>query len=537
MFSDHRLPGIGPLAHRRSRRAAFRDLGRSGLLAALGMSGVIGHQEPAVAENVATPTPATPDLIYLSATEARTLFAAKQLSPVEVLEAQIAQIEVRNAEVNCITYTHFDEARVAARESERRYARGEARALEGITVGVKDDQQIVGEITTYGSVLFKDYRATENSPLVDKLAEAGAVVSIQTTVPEMMFHAATWSYLWGVTRNPWNLHDTPGGSSGGSAAALAAGFCTLATGSDMGGSIRIPASLCGLYGFKPPFARVAPAPDSYDLVAAAEGPLARGFTDMALMQDAIAGPHPRSFVALRPKLDYPLTYPGIEGWVLAYDPAFMGDPDADYRTNTDAAIRRFGDLGAEVREVHLPWNIDHLADTLMDGGLLATSFGAGLESLLIAGDALTPYARAIAERAKGLDVQTAAAAYLTTMQEMYLDLRRLVFDTGCRALLVPTLRTTQVAADNDPETDTYRLNGQDLPGRGWFLTTPFNILNRCPVVNVPTGIATGNGVPTGLQIVSDAYEDLDAFQIAAAYAGIAPRFFTGNLVPDYRDQP
>jgi amidase len=305
----------------------------------------------------------------------------------------------------------------------------------------------------------------------------------------------------------------------------------------MGGSIRIPASLCGLYGFKPPFGRVAPAPDSYDLVAAADGPLARSFTDMALMQDVIAGPHPRSFLALRPKLDYPLTYPDIAGWALAYDPAFMGEPDANYQHNTDAAIQRFADLGAEVREVHLPWEIDALANTLMDGGLLATTFGAGLEALLFAGDALTPYARAVAERAKGVEVRAAAADYLTTMQKMYLDLRRLVFNTGCRALLVPTLRTTYVAADNDPGKDTYRLNGQDLPGRGWFATTPFNILNRCPVVNVPTGLAEGNGVPTGLQIVADAYEDLDAFQIAAAYAGIAPTFFSGTLVPDYRDQP
>ena len=537
MSRNHRLQITGPLTHRRSRRAALQDFGRSGLLAALGVSGAVGLRSPAAADDAATPTSAMSDLIYLSATEARTLFAAKQLSPVEVLEAQIAQIEARNAEVNCITYTHFDGARAAARESEKRYARGEARALEGITVGVKDDQQIAGEITTYGSVLFKDYRATENSPMIDKLAGAGAVVSIQTTVPEMMFHAATWSYLWGVTRNPWNLHETPGGSSGGSAAALAAGFCTLATGSDMGGSIRIPASLCGLYGFKPPFARVAPSPDSYDLVAAAEGPLARSFTDMALMQDAIAGPHPRSFVALRPKLDYPLAYPGIEGWVLAYDPAFMGEPDAGYQHNTDAAMGRFADLGAEVREVHLPWDVDALAKTLMDGGLLATTFGTDLEALLFAGDALTPYAREMAERAKGVDARTAAAHYLTTMQEMYLDLRRLVFDAGCRALLVPTLRTTQVTAENDPETDTYRLNGQDLPGRGWFLTTPFNILNRCPVVNVPTGIAASNGVPTGLQIVADAYEDLDAFQIAAAYAGISPRFFSGALIPDYRDQP
>jgi amidase len=232
-----------------------------------------------------------------------------------------------------------------------------------------------------------------------------------------------------------------------------------------------------------------------------------------------------------------LTYPGIEGWVLAYDPTFMGEPDADYQCNTDAAIRRFVDLGAEMREVHLSWDIDALANTLMDGGLLATTFGAGLEALLFAGDALTPYARAVAERAKDVDVRAASADYLQTMQEMYLDLRRLVFDSGCRALLVPTLRTTYVAADNDPGTDTYRLNDQDLPGRGWFVTTPFNILNRCPVVNVPTGLTEGIGVPTGLQIVADAYEDLDAFQIAAAYAGIAPRFFNGNLVPDFRDQP
>ena len=526
-----------PLAHRRSRRAALQDLGRGGVLAAFGLAGAAKRPARVAAEDAATPTTtAASDLIYLSATEARALFAAKQLSPLEVLEAQIAQIEARNAAVNCITFTHFDEAWAAASESERRYARGDARALEGITVGVKDDQSMAGKITTYGSVLFQDYRATENSPLIDKLADAGALVPIQTTVPEMMFHAATWSNLWGITRNPWNLHYTPGGSSGGSAAALAAGFCTLATGSDMGGSIRIPAAMCGLYGFKPPFGRVAPAPDSYDLIAAAEGPLARTFVDMALMQDAIAGPHPRSFVSLRPKLDYPLTYPGIEGWVLAYDPAFMGEPDADYRRNTDAAIRRFADLGAEVREVHLPWDIDDVAETLIEGGLLATSFGEILETLLLAADALTPYARANAERAKDIDARAAAARFQATMQEMYLDLRRLVFDAGCRALLVPTLRTTYIAADNDPETDTYRLNGQEVAGRGWFLTAPFNILNRCPVVNVPTGLAAGNGVPTGLQIVADAYEDLDAFQIAAAYSAVAPRFFSGDLIPDYRDQ-
>lgn len=525
----------------RSRRTALRDLSLAGVIAAIGAGGSLRLADAAAISSTSptstAPLPASTasELIYLPATEARELFRTKQLSPVEVLEAQIAQIQARNTEVNAITFTHFDEARAAAKEAERRYLRGEPRVLEGITVGVKDDQLVEGWITTYGSVLFQDYRATENSPMIDKLAEAGAIFSLQTTVPEMMFHAATWSLLWGVTHNPWNLSYTPGGSSGGSAAALAAGFCTLATGSDMGGSIRIPASLCGLYGFKPPFGRVAPSPDSYDLVAAAEGPLARTFTDMALMQDVIAGPHPRSYLALRPKLDYPLTYADIKGWVLAYDPTFLGEPDAEYRRNTDAAVQRFRDLGAEVREVHLPWDSDAVADTLIEGGLLATTFGAGLSALLIAGDALTPYARATAERATTINVQEAQAHFLETMQAMYLDLRRLVFDAGCRALLVPTLRTTAVTADNDPATDTYLVNGQDVPGRGWFVTTPFNILNRCPVVNVPTGVAESTGVPTGLQIVADAYEDLDAFQIAAAYAQTAPRFFTGELMPDYRD--
>ena len=528
------------LVSRRSRRAAFQDLAAGGLLAALGTAGSALRPRAAAAADTAT-SPATPvaagtGLSYLPAAEAQALFLTRQLSLLEVLDAQIAQIETHNPSVNAITFTHFDEARAAAREAERRYRQGDARPLEGITVGVKDDQLMRGKITTYGSVLFQDYRATENSPMIDKLTQAGAIFPIQTTVPEMMFHAATWSNLWGVTRNPWNLTYTPGGSSGGSAAALAGGFCTLATGSDMGGSIRIPASLCGLYGFKPPFGRVAPAPDGYDLVAAAEGPLARTFVDMAMMQDVITGPHPRSFLALRPKLEYPLTYPSIEGWALAYDPEFMGAADSEYRRNTDAAVRRFADLGAEVREVHLPWDSDDVADVLIEGGLLATSFGAGVTALLAAGDLLTPYVRATAERGQNVDVQAASGRFLSTMQAMYLDLRRLVFDTGCRALLVPTLRTTAVAADNDPATDTYRLNGQDVPGRGWFVTTAFNILNRCPVVNVPTGLDASTGVPAGLQIVADAYEDLDAFQVAAAYAQVAPPFFTGNLLPDYRDE-
>ena len=147
------------------------------------------------------------------------------------------------------------------------------------------------------------------------LLSEGAILHIQTTVPELYIHSQTWSRLWGVTRNPWNLHYAVGGSSGGSGAALAAGFTTLATGSDMGGSIRIPASLCGLYGFKAPFGRVPTSETTFETL----GPLARTFDDMVLMQNVITGPHPKVHAALRPKLDYPRTYGGLKGVRIALD--------------------------------------------------------------------------------------------------------------------------------------------------------------------------------------------------------------------------
>ena len=135
------------------------------------------------------------------------------------------------------------------------------------------------------------------------------MLHIQTTVPEFYLAGTTWTRLWGITRNPWNLQYTPGGSSGGSAAALAAGFTTLATGSDMGGSIRMPASQCGLYGFKPPFGRVPTSEVAYET----NGPLARGFRDLALMQQVISGLHWKVHSSLRPKLDYPEQFSDVRG--------------------------------------------------------------------------------------------------------------------------------------------------------------------------------------------------------------------------------
>jgi hypothetical protein len=180
------------------------------------------------------------DLIYASTADLLKRYRRRELSPVEVLEAQIERYSEVEPLINACTYTHFDSARKAAKTSEQRYKNKTARPLEGITVALKDEYDVTGWITTAGSNVLKDNVATSNHPAVDKLIQAGAVLHMQTTVPEMYFAAVTWTDLWGVTRNPWNLKYTVGGSSGGSGAALAAGMTTLATGSDMGGSTEFP---------------------------------------------------------------------------------------------------------------------------------------------------------------------------------------------------------------------------------------------------------------------------------------------------------
>jgi amidase len=239
-------------------------------------------------------------LCYASVDQLVAMFQARKVSPVDLLKAQIKRIEALNSKVNCITYEHFDEALKDAKQSEDRYRRGDARPLDGITVAIKDEFNRTGWRTTQGSLIFKDSApATENSAIIDSLEAAGAVMPFQTTVPEFYLFLGASTRAWGTTRNPWNLAYSPGGSSAGSAAALAAGFATLAMGSDMGGSIRIPASQCGLYGFRPPFGRVAGG----EIPFATSGPLARRFDDLVHFQNAIVGPSEKLMATLRPRLD------------------------------------------------------------------------------------------------------------------------------------------------------------------------------------------------------------------------------------------
>ena len=335
------------------------------------------------------------DLHYLSATDALAMFRNRELSPVELMEAVIARAEAVEPAINAFAESRFDEAIAAARAAEARYAgRGEpAGPLDGLPVAVKEEAPIAGQRNTLGSLPLRDVVAKETAAFVQRIIDAGGIVHARTTTPEFSSAPVTWSRLWGVTRNPWNTDFSPGGSSGGSAASLAAGSTTLATGSDIGGSIRIPSSFCGVVGFKPPYGRVPEvAPFNLDHYCH-EGPLARSVADCALLENVIAGPHPSDVASLRPKLEIPEKLDAIGGMRIALS-ADLGcyQVDADVAANTLAAADRLRDAGASVHEVSLPWDLETIARTVnIHFGMI---FGASMKEIYDQfPDQLTSYVR------------------------------------------------------------------------------------------------------------------------------------------------
>ena len=218
---------------------------------------------------------------------------------------------------------------------------------------------MAGQPCTAGSLVFKDEIAEVTAGSVQRVIDAGGIIHVRTTTPEFCCAAITESRLWGVTRNPWNLDYSPGGSSGGSGAALAAGMATLATGSDIGGSIRIPASFCGVVGFKPPYGRVPQLPpfnlDHY----CHEGPLARSVDDCRVLENVMAGPHPEDIASLRPKLTIPAELPPVAGMRIACSVDLGGfDVGDEVAAAVRAAAETFRGLGATVDEVELGWSLD-----------------------------------------------------------------------------------------------------------------------------------------------------------------------------------
>ena len=240
------------------------------------------------------------DIAFLPATRLLELYRAKQLSPVAVMTETLARLERYEGALNAFVLYDPESAMAAARASEARWQKGAPQGLlDGIPVALKDTLLTRGWPRLMGSrTIDPNQNWTEDAPATARLRDAGAVFFGKTTTPEFGWKGATDSPLTGVTRNPWNLERTPGGSSGGSAVSLLAGICPLAVGTDAGGSIRIPASFCGIFGLKPTFGRVAAYPQGAFGDVAHVGPMTRTVDDAALMLDAMKGPDSRDWFSL-----------------------------------------------------------------------------------------------------------------------------------------------------------------------------------------------------------------------------------------------
>lgn len=314
---------------------------------------------------------------------------------------------------------------------------------------------MAGKPTSIGSLVSRDYVPDVTAPTVQRLLDAGAIVHARTTTPEFTIAGYTWSKRWGVTRNPWNVEMTPEGSSGGASASLAAGTTTLANGGDIAGSIRIPASLCGLVGFKAPYGR-NPANPPYNLeYYCSPGPLARQLSDCILMQNVMAGPHPNDIASLSPKLTLPTAYGDLKGWRVAYSIDLGYQPvAAEVRQNTMNALESLRDLGATVEEVAIEWGWDVLQAAKDHLGYAATTASL-VESLSASNQTeLTSYVRSFAERSKNVTQAQAYEAEVLASQ-MYRQVAA-VFE-HYDIFVCPTIANTGIAADFD--------YGQDRLGR------------------------------------------------------------------------
>jgi aspartyl-tRNA(Asn)/glutamyl-tRNA(Gln) amidotransferase subunit A len=471
-------------------------------------------------ETPVTNQPAT-ELHFLDATTALRLFRARELSPVELMSAVINRVKQAEPAVNACSEQLFDQAMKQAQIAEARYASDEVvPPLLGIPLAAKDRHSIRGHAYSNGLLAHRDRIAESDHPMLERARAAGAIVHIRTTTPELCCATITHSGLWGTTRNPWDLRYSPGGSSGGSAAALAAGFTPLATASDMAGSTRLPAAYTGTVGFKPPYGRIpGPTPLSADHYRS-DGPMARTVADAALLATTVAGIHRHDHMSsadpvpvCEPAADVDLSRSRIALCIRLGDYPVA----ADVEKNTRGIADLLRDAGAVVDEIELPWTAVRIRE------ILFTHFGHVTHDPMLAetlGDSdLAAYTRkfmtdAFAARARNSFSDGLAAE--SAIQRELIDAM-----TGYDALICPTSAVPALRAGDD------YLDGIDVEGRRlphYFdaqMAAPFNIANRCPVLAVPSGFADC-GLPTGIQVVAHPYDDPTAFRIGAAIEQLRP---------------
>jgi aspartyl-tRNA(Asn)/glutamyl-tRNA(Gln) amidotransferase subunit A len=455
------------------------------------------------------------DLCSLSAADLLAAYRARTLSPVEVLRAVLSRVEALNPVLNCFNLLDEKAGFAAARASEARWRNGEPMGLlDGVPTSIKDIILTKGWPTLRGSKTVDPKGPwNDDAPAVARLREAGAVLFGKTTTPEFGWKGVTDSPLTGITRNPWNPKKTPGGSSGGSAAAVAAGMGPLTVGTDGGGSIRIPCAFTGLFGIKPTFGRVPAWPLSPFGTVAHLGPMTRTVTDAALMMNVLTQPDARDWHGLPyDKRNYLHGLEeGVTGLRIAYS-ANLGyaKVDREIAALVKQAARVFEDLGAKVEEAD-PGFVDQ-----QDVFTLHWFPGA---AYVVRG--IPPAKRKLMD--KGL-LQVARAGEKITMQQYQdavakrgaLGILMNRFHEKYDLLLTPTLPL--------PAFDAGKEVANVVKERRWTDWTPFSYpfnLTQQPAASIPCGL-TKAGLPAGLHIVGPKYGDALVLRAARAYETAKP---------------
>jgi amidase len=443
----------------------------------------------------------------------------KKLSPVEIIDAVLARIEKINPKVHAYCTVVPEMAREAARKAEAAVmGKGKLGPLHGVPVSIKDLTLTAGIRTTWGSKIFEHFVPEEDALIVQRLKSAGAIVIGKTNTPEFGAGANTYNQVFGPTWNPWKLTHTCGGSSGGAAVALACGLGPLATGSDLGGSLRIPASFCGVVGFRTS-AGLIPIYPSYlgwDTLAV-EGPMARTVGDTALMLSVIAGQDDRSPISFPVETEKFLSAvkrPEIKGLKVAWSPDLKVSPvDHEVHKLVGAAARRFTGLGCKVEQAEPDFSgvqqVIHITRAARMVALHAeklekwsNQMNPNLVWNIEQGFPLTAKEIGEAEKAR------------TALYHRVRD-----FFGKYDLLLTPT-----VALPPFPQDMIYpkEINGKPMKNyQEWLYLTYAITVTGLPAISIPCGF-TSEGLPVGLQIVGRRLAEAAVLKAAAAYEAITP---------------
>jgi aspartyl-tRNA(Asn)/glutamyl-tRNA(Gln) amidotransferase subunit A len=455
-------------------------------------------------------------LCFLSATEMAQAVRDKSVSAVELTESVLARIEQLNPQLNAYCTLMADSARMAAADADKQLAAGEPiGALHGVPISVKDNLSVKDSRTTFGSKLNEHQITREDAPAVERLRAAGAIIVGRTNSPEFGWKGVTDNRVFGTTRNPWNLDVTPGGSSGGGSAAVAAGLGPIGIGTDGGGSLRIPASFSGLVGLKSSYGRVPTWPGISVGSLRHVGGMTRTVTDSALLLNVIAGPDDRDADSLPAEdLDYVAELDhGIEGMRLAYS-AEMGyaTVDPEVARLCEQAAMRLSEAGATVEQVDLDWQDPYECWRVFFYGGSAARLGRVYKEQ---GHLLDPGLLPCVEQAvqlSGLDYSDA----LQARDEFWHQVRR-VYETF-DLLITPTLAVPPFAVNQD-NADPFP--GEQLGDLQWTrFTYPINLTGQ-PAISVPAGW-TESDLPVGLQIIGNRFDDRRVLRAARALELIQP---------------